>query len=64
MSDQPNDNDETKNKIIQIFKDARKKAIAKRKCDQHDLVETGVKIKIEKLELELVFKNKRKKPLI
>lgn len=63
MSDQTKD-DDAKNKIIQIFKEARKKAIAKRKCDQHDLVETGVKLKIEKLELELVFKNKRRKPLI
>lgn len=63
MSDYTKD-DDAKNKIIQIFKEAKKKAMAKRKCDQHDFVETGVKLKIEKLELELVFKNRRRKPLI
>lgn len=63
MSDYTKD-DDAKNKIIQIFKEAKKKALLKRRSEQHDLVETGVKLKIEKLELELVFKNRRRKPLI
>jgi hypothetical protein len=64
MSDQTQD-DQTKNRIIQTFKEARRKALVKRKGERQDEnTETHIKISIEKLSLEISTKRGKKKPII